>query len=47
MTHAELLELILLLQRAKADFEKGWPEAAHDCVGRALLLAKTAEEEYR
>lgn len=47
MTHAELLELICLLQRATADLEKHWPEAAYDAIGRALRLAKAAERAFR
>lgn len=47
MTHAELLELIGLLQRAKANLEKQWYEAAYDAVGRALRQAQATEEESR
>ncbi len=32
-----------LLERARYDLERGWPEAALDCIGRALrLLAEGA-----
>ncbi len=32
-----------LLERARYDLEQGWPEAALDCIGRALrLLAEAA-----
>lgn len=47
MTHAELCDLIGLLQRAKADLEKGWAEAAYDAIGRSLRLAQATEEQSR
>ncbi len=39
----DLAELRDLLERARYDLEQGWPEAALDCIGRALrLLAEAA-----
>ena len=32
------LDLAALLERARYDLEQGWPEAALDCIGRALRL---------
>ena len=32
------LDLAALLSRARHDLEHGWPEAALDCIGRALRL---------
>ena len=32
------LDLAALLERARADILAGWPEAAYDCIGRALRL---------
>ena len=34
----DLAELRDLLERARYDLEHGWPEAALDCIGRALRL---------
>jgi hypothetical protein len=31
-------ELRSLLERAAYDLRQGWPEAAYDCIGRALRL---------
>jgi hypothetical protein len=43
--NATLLRDILdLLERAKADLEKDWPEAAYDAIGRAIRLAREAQE---
>ena len=32
------LDLAALLERARHDLEHGWPEAALDCIARALRL---------
>ena len=38
-----LEELRDLLERAAYDLAHGWPEAALDCIGRALRLFEPAE----
>jgi hypothetical protein len=42
--NATLRELVALLERAKEDLEKGWPEAALDALGRAIRVAREAQE---
>ena len=34
-----------LLERARLDLERGWPEAAYDALGRALALLAPAAKE--
>lgn len=36
-------ELTGLLERAMYDIRQGWPEAAHDAIGRAMRIAVRAE----
>lgn len=35
----------VLLERARFDLERGWPEAAYDCLGRALVLLAAQPKE--
>ena len=35
----------LLLERARYDLERGWPEAARDALSRALTLVAPAPKE--
>lgn len=44
MKGAALRELLDLLERARYDLERGWIEAAMDCLGRAERIAKEAQE---
>lgn len=37
----DLVELRDLIERASYDLEQGWPEAAYDCIGRALRLLRS------
>lgn len=34
-------ELIELLDRAESDLRQGWPEAAHDALGRARAMLES------
>lgn len=38
-------EVRTLLQRARYDLERGWNEAAFDCIGRAQRLLSEPTEE--
>lgn len=42
-----LAEILDLLARARYDLERGWVEAAMDCLGRAERIARDAQESAR
>lgn len=44
MTPADPRELLDLLERVRFDLERGWTEAAIDCIGRAERIARDAQE---
>jgi hypothetical protein len=47
VTREVVTELIGLLDRASADLQAGWPEAALDCIGRARKLLRDRAEGKR
>jgi hypothetical protein len=42
---ATLRDILDLLERARYDLERGWVEAAIDCIGRAERILRDAREE--
>ncbi len=35
----------ILLERARYDLDRGWPQAAHDALSRALVLLAPSRKE--